>query len=367
MNNDISSDAIETSCEIVHRDNSLLDIFSEENLHCYNLREMNTSLTRRFSALQTEVQSSAQQLRSITPGLFRAAGAFLRGEEIRQAEGSLVADMDALSKDVLRTIKAGIYHVAESKQIDGNMRAAVVDENNQIIKQITLKYAGSNKIVAGDLNALAVQAALKQITQQLECIDAGVQYLITLKRRGDFQTPYFDAVKKIDEAKNAQNDNERNERIISAIDDLNHGLNGLYGDLDDCLKALGRKWIPVASKRNLNYIAEDIVYIPQYVALLSYLYNYLGKNGLAKECILYYRDEIDRFVDIQLPNGYTAAQLVHSHFHYVDANRDFWIDGMGRIQSEMATLKPLLNANRTGDNAIYYLSLDDVQEEEINA
>ena len=108
MNNDISSDAIETSGEIVHRDNSLLDIFSEENLHCHNLREINTSLTRRFSALQTEVQSSAQQLRSITPGLFRAAGAFLRGEEIRQAEGSLVADMDALSKDVLQKIKAGI-------------------------------------------------------------------------------------------------------------------------------------------------------------------------------------------------------------------------------------------------------------------
>ena len=278
--------------------------------------------------------------------------------------------MDALSKDVLQKIKAGIYHIAESKQIDGNMRAAVVDENNQIIKQITLKYVkyvGSNKIVAGDLNTLAVQATLKQITQQLECIDAGVQYLITLKRRGDFQTPYFDAVKKIDEAKNAQNDNERNERIISAVDDLNHGLNGLYGDLDDCLKVLCEKWKPIASKRTLNYIAEDIVYIPQYVALLSYLYNYLGKNGLAKKCILYYQDEIDRFIDKQLPSGYTAAQLVHSHFHYVDANRDFWIDGMGRIQSELARLKLLLNTNRTGDNAIYYFSLDDVQEEENNA
>ena len=367
MNNNISSDAIETSGETVHRDNSLLDIFSEENLHCHNLREMNTSLTRRFSALQTEVQSSAQQLRNITPGLFRAAGAFLRGEEIRQTEGVLVADMDALPKDVLQKIKAGIYHVAESKQIDGNMRAAVVDKSNKIIKQITLKQAGSNKIVASDLNTLAVQAALKQITQQLECIDAGVQYLIMRQRRNDFQTPYFDAVKKIDEAKNAQNDNERNERIISAVDNLNHGLNDLYGDLDDCLKVLGGKWIPIAWKRNLNYIAEDIVYIPQYVALLSYLYNYLGKNDLAKKCIIYYCDEVSSFVNKQFPNGYTAAQLVHSHFHYVDANRDFWIDGMGRIQSEMATLKLLLNANETGDNAIYYLSLDDIQEEQNNA
>ena len=40
---------------------------------------------------------------------------------------------------------------------------------------------------------------------------------------------------------------------------------------------------------------------------------------------------------------------------------------MGRIQSEMATLKLLLNANETGDNAIYYLSLDDIQEEQNNA
>lgn len=144
---------------------------------------MNTSLTRSFSALQSEIQSDAQQLLSITPGLLQTAGAFLRGEEIRQTKGSLVADMDALSKDVLQKIKAGIYHVAESKQIDGNMRAAVVDENNQSIKQVTLKYAGSNKTVAGDLNALAVQAALKQITQQLECRCRSAQSAASSRRR----------------------------------------------------------------------------------------------------------------------------------------------------------------------------------------
>lgn len=360
MNKDISSNAIGMSDEIIHRDSSLLDIFSDENLYCHNLREMDTSLTRCFNVLQAEVQSDAQQMVNITPGLFEAVGVFLRGEEILHAEGYLVADMDALSKNVLQKIKKGIYRVAESKQIDGNMRAAVVDKNNQIVKQITLKHAEGNKLLAGDLNTLAVQAALKQITRQLECIDAGIQYLITLKRRGDHQTPYFDAVKKIYEAKSTQNDNQRSERVLSAIDDLNHGLGGLYGDLDDCLKILAGKWVPVASKRNLNYIAEDMVYIPQYVALLSYLYNYLGKKEPAMKCILKYCDTINCFMRKQLPNGYTPAQLVHSHFHYVDANRDFWIDGMSKIQSKMAAFELLLAANEKEDNAIYYLSLDDV-------
>ena len=40
---------------------------------------------------------------------------------------------------------------------------------------------------------------------------------------------------------------------------------------------------------------------------------------------------------------------------------------MGRIQSVTATPELLLNANGTGDNAVYDLSLDDVQEEENNA
>ena len=299
----------------IHREEALLDIFTEENLHCHNLREMNTALSRCFNALQTEILSEASLVPKATPDLLKTIGLFLRGEELRHAEGTLVADLGALSKGILQKIKKGVYEIAESKQIDGNFRAAVVDKDGKIIKQITLKHAAGDKIVAGDLNTLAVQAALRQITQQLECIDAGVQYLITLKRRGDFQTPYFDAVQKVIEARNATTESERRERIQSAADDLKHGLNGLYGDLDDCINTLKGKWIPVASKRNLNYIAEDVVYIPQYVALLSYLYNFLGKYDLARNVIVYYRDEINRFVSRQITDGYTVAQLVHSHYH----------------------------------------------------
>lgn len=355
-----------TENQIIPRESALLDIFTNENLHCHNLREMNTALTRCFNALQTEVQSDASVLPQVTPKLLKTIGLFLRGEEIRHAEGTLVADLDALSKEILQKIKKGVYEIAESKQIDGNLRAAVVDKKGKIIKQITLKHAAGNKIVAGDLNTLAIQAALRQITQQLECIDAGVQYLITLKRRSDFQTPYFDAVRKIIEAQNMSNITQRNERIQKAIDDLNHGLDGLYGDLADCIKILKGRWIPIASKRNLNYIAEDMAYIPQYVALLSYLYNYQGNQVLARGTIIYYRDEINQFVNEKISDGCTAAQLVHSRYSYTDQNRDFWIDGMSKIQSKMATLNLLPTLEKAEEEPVYYLIFADAQEANSN-
>ena len=360
--NEIIPDGNSAERHLSQREDALLDIFSEENLHCHNLREMDTALTRCFNALQTEVREDGSILPRITPKLLKTIGLFLRGEELRHAEGTLVADLEALPKEILQRIKQGVYEIAESKQIDGNLRAAVVDKKGKIIKQITLKHAAGNKVVAGDLNTLAIQAALRQITQQLECIDAGVQYLITLKRRGDFQTPYFDSVQKIIEARDATSEAERRERIQSAADDLKHGLNGLYGDLDDCLRVLTGRWIPIASKRNLNYIAEDMVFIPQYVALLAYMYNIQGKPELAIEVIRYYREEINRFVSRQIIDGYTAAQLVHSHYHYIEQNRDFWIDGMSRIQSQMSTLKLLPTFEQADEKPVYYLTFEDLEE-----
>lgn len=368
MKDEIISPNDENESQMTKREESLLDVFTEENLHCHNLRKMNSSLTRCFNVLQEEVESNANQLIAIPPKMLKAVSAFLKGQELKNAEGMLVADLDALSSEIRQKIKQGIYEIAESKQIDGNLRAAVVDKNKKIIKQITLKHADGNKIVAGDLNTMAIQAALREITQQLNCIDAGIKYLITLKRRSDFQTPYFDAVKKVDAAKRAKNETIRNERVQSAIDDLNHGLSGLYGDLDDCIEMLQGKWIPIASNRCLSYISEDMVYIPQYVALLAYLYNYQGNTELAREAICYYRDELNQFVSKQLKNGYTAAQLVHTHFHYQAKNQDFWIDGMRKIQTEINAIKNLPAMDGREGKPVYYLLFSDnnAKEEEDN-
>ena len=38
----------------------------------------------------------------------------------------------------------GIYKIAESKQVDGNMRAVILDENDIRVKDITLKRIKNN-------------------------------------------------------------------------------------------------------------------------------------------------------------------------------------------------------------------------------
>ena len=84
---------------------------------------------------------------------------------------------------------------------------------------------------------------------------------------------------------------------------------------------------------------------------------------MAKDEIIYYCDEINRFVSEKLPNGYTAAQLVHSNYRYVEENRDFWIDGMNKIQSKAALLKQQMALEQSEEKPIYYLTFEDMQED----
>lgn len=73
-----------------------------------------------------------------------------------------------------------------------------------------------------------------------------------------------------------------------------------------------------------------------------------------------YRKELNRFMNKSITSdGYTAAQLVHSHYQYVEANRNFWIDGMNSIQSALASIELLPENNKP----IYLVSFEDQQEE----
>lgn len=51
----------------------------------------------------------------------------------------LVADYSHFSQDVIDRLKEGIYHVGQSREVDGNLRSAILDENEHIVKFFTLK------------------------------------------------------------------------------------------------------------------------------------------------------------------------------------------------------------------------------------
>ena len=57
---------------------------------------------------------------------------------------TLLPDFDNLPIDIKTKLKKGIYKVGDSKQVDGNLRAVILDENNVRVKDITLKKVLSN-------------------------------------------------------------------------------------------------------------------------------------------------------------------------------------------------------------------------------
>ena len=58
---------------------------------------------------------------------------------VMQGNITLLPDFDSLSADVREKLKKGIYTVGDSKQVDGNLRAVILDENGVRVKDITLK------------------------------------------------------------------------------------------------------------------------------------------------------------------------------------------------------------------------------------
>lgn len=52
---------------------------------------------------------------------------------------TLVPDLDSLPTGIKEKLKQGLYSIGDSKQVDGNLRAVIVDDNGVRVKDITLK------------------------------------------------------------------------------------------------------------------------------------------------------------------------------------------------------------------------------------
>lgn len=51
----------------------------------------------------------------------------------------LVADTSHFSKEIVGGLKEGIYHIGQSKEVAGNLRPAILDENERLVKFVILK------------------------------------------------------------------------------------------------------------------------------------------------------------------------------------------------------------------------------------
>lgn len=81
---------------------------------------------------------------------------------------TLVPDFDSLPAGVKEKLKQGLYSIGDSKQVDGNLRAVIVDENGVRVKDITLKKVINNPGILETTRSIANQMQMKQIQDTLK-------------------------------------------------------------------------------------------------------------------------------------------------------------------------------------------------------
>ena len=244
--------------------------------------------------------------------------------------GMLVADYSHFSQEIIDGLKSGLYHVGQSKEVAGNMRPAILDENERLVKFFTLKKAKDPSLVLGDISTLSMQIYLQQITSQIEEIGRDVKSLINFERREVLSNKFLYARDKILQASKETGD-EREICLKEADTYLMEGLTDLYSDLHDQVKELAKISGPFAKLKSidtvLTYINEDMQMIPRYVGLRVYLFNLRGKTESAKEVLAQYRYNLQSLAEKPVTgNNYTALQLIHKNYPYDLTNVDFWLE-----------------------------------------
>ena len=273
--------------------------------------------------------------------------------------GVLVADSSHFSQEIIDGLKKKIYSIGQSKEVAGNLRPVILDENGRIVKFFTLKKAGNPTSVLFDVSALCMQRQLRGISLQLEDISKNIQNLTDFVRREGLRTPFLNARDLIKRAENAAKEEQRGY-LKKADEYLMQGLNSLYSDVDDNVRKLSKVRYPLGKIKTvdtyLSYINEDMQLIPRYVGLRAYLFNYLGKARDAEDILEEYRYNLQGMREKSIDNkGHSAFEIIHMYYPYDEQNRDFWLRYPGTMLNALDSYSKMLDQKGTD---VYYIDTE---------
>ena len=338
-------------------DKPLLNIFAtEEDKNSTDLLEMSNFFELFIDDIGDNLHNFYQWDTVIDFGalLGRLAAAIKAGFDINDM-GVMVADYSHFSKEIIDGLKKGIYHIGESKEVAGNMRPAILDKDEHIVKWFTMKKAVNPKEMLSDVGSLSMQNSLRQISSELKGISQDLKYEIEFNRRQALSLPFINARTKF---LNAINNPENKVKYLEEADTyLLEGLNALYADIEAEAKRLGDSDLKPNQNKikeffngSLKYaddilgrINEDMLMIPKYVAVEVYLLKHLERYEDAKAVLGQYKYHLDKMANTPLLGSeYTAAEVIHELYPYHKDNRDFWLEMPQETISALDSLQLLI-------------------------
>lgn len=279
-----------------------------------------------------------------------------RAEVISKGATQLLPDFDSIPKDIRQKLKDGIYKVGESRQVDGNLRAVIVDETGTRIKDVTLKEVNINPDTLEASRSITNQLQMRQIYAKLDAIQEMQSFQIDRDRDRDIKVPFLDARYYILKAQGENcTDKEREECLKKAADKLLSAVSSVYADLTTSIKHMLKiTRFPIFQRKDqiqgyIRFLSEDLQVATKFVGLRMQVLDYLGDTDGAQIEMSRYQRVMAEFFTKALPNrGYSAADLIHLNYPYNVENRDCWYQ-----LSE--NLKPVLKIKKNKEKEHIYL------------
>lgn len=122
--------------------NTLAILITEEDKTGRDIAKMSDFFDGYIQALSTQIctTSTVEIFDAVSVadlGIINEVATY--AEALMQGKYGYLPDFDSLPIEVRQILKKGIYTIGEFRQVEGNMRAIILDENGVRIKDITLK------------------------------------------------------------------------------------------------------------------------------------------------------------------------------------------------------------------------------------
>ena len=281
---------------------------------------------------------------------------------------TLVPDFDSLPAGIKEKLKQGLYSIGDSKQVDGNLRAVIVDENGVRVKDITLKKVINNPGTLETTRSIANQMQMKQIQDTLKGIQEMQSYQLDRDRDRDILTPFFDARDYILQAQNATSVESRNQFLEKASDRMTTALNSVYAEMRTASLHLAKN-----TKRSLFHkqssidtllsnLSDDLQLATKFSGVQMQVFEALGRREDSKLVLDRYQTVMHDFITQEIGGrGMSAIDLMHDNYHYSKENTDCWY-------TFSKELEPALESTRFAieNKDVYIVSVEDVNDEKNN-
>ncbi len=256
-----------------------------------------------------------------------------RAEVISRGTTQLLPDFEHLPEDIRQKLKDGVYRIGKSKQVNGNMRAVIVDDAGRRVKDITLKEVRINPGTLEASRAITNQLQMRQIYEKLDAIQEMQSFQIARARDKDIKVPVLNARNYILRAQGENcTDQDRREYMKEAEKELLTAVNSLYSDMQTSTEhVLKLTRFPIFQRKEqiqsyIGFISEDIQVVTKVAGLRMQVLDYLGDTDGAQIEMRQYQSMMSDFFSKALPErGYSAASLIHLNYPYTEENRDCWL------------------------------------------